>query len=1002
MAITEALIIGAVEGVVSSILEQLCTGDPEIAARLKSIDRTLKKQADLQEILQKASAAFAKSLKPGRKQSDNLKAFLVSPDVEAILRQIFSAQLMNASTSTWADIRAEFARSLALFTHESSETADRVADEVFPGLIDACSRSLSAALARGNISPQFLAEVSTNRMLMDELNAIQLNADLLGRGISLSEIHDFERKYRKQIGLATRFIVPPDTEQVRKIPIDDLYVSSDFIPPSKKKTETLRPIGARQLTASSYRTVILGNPGGGKSTFVRKLSHDLAIRYEDRLFAGRRLTPILITLRDYGTEKKLRGCSIIQFLGIKAQSEYQLPTVPPHAFDYLFLNGRALLLFDGLDELLDTTDRQKISQDVELFADLYPAVPIIVTSREVGYEQAPLDDRFQIVKLSPFTAEQTESYVSKWFAVNSDLSGAQRKQKTQAFMKDSQIVSDLRSNPLMLALMCILYRGEGYIPKNRPDVYKRCAEMLFEKWDKGRGIIYTLPFESHIRPAMHYLADWIYSDQRLQGGVSEDALVYEATKYLNKWCFEDIQDAESAARQFIEFCRGRAWVFTDTGTQKGGQRLYQFTHRTFLEYFTAVHMVKTHRTPSDLIALLLPHIRLEEWDNVAQLAFQLQSAGFEGDADELLKGLMFKTESATSSELLNILTFVARALHYLVPTPSIRRMIAQECLSKAIQGVLDRSSPDFAPQKMLGALLSATKENVSTVKEELISVLGVELQSPDMKRAAIAAELAMQLPIFVYFGGDSGDGSDIWSTTAEGLKQTFRNRLLEIAYSDVLVALICVWNDMMSAQQLAAAHGFDAFFVDRSFRLLHGGMAGLGTSLLHAFCADWELDKATEERHDRLLAEIGAALLKSAPPWLGDEDGGNIYFWGIENPSHLGQRKRQPEWTTAARFSACVLLATATEVIESPLAVLDSIVRHASTNVAEIVSMVAARYRKGSRFRDFSIWSLWNAQQQELLSQWVQGSVDFVSRDRKTREIAARQGRGPQALRSKT
>ncbi len=32
--------------------------------------------------------------------------------------------------------------------------------------------------------------------------------------------------------------------------------------------------------------------------------------------------------------------------------------------------------------------------------------------------------------------------------------------------------------------MCDIYRGEGYIPKNRPEVYEKCSELLLKKWDK--------------------------------------------------------------------------------------------------------------------------------------------------------------------------------------------------------------------------------------------------------------------------------------------------------------------------------------------------------------------------------------------------------------------------------------------------------------------------------------------------------------------------------------
>jgi len=109
-------------------------------------------------------------------------------------------------------------------------------------------------------------------------------------------------------------------------------------------------------------------------------------------------------------------------------------------------------------------------------------------------------------------------YVTKWFAADTELTEHQRVDKVQAFLKESSAVPDLRTNPLMLALMCNIYRGENYIPRNRPDVYEKCAVMLFEKWDKSRGINVPLPFEAHVRPAMMYLAHWVFSDEHLQGG----------------------------------------------------------------------------------------------------------------------------------------------------------------------------------------------------------------------------------------------------------------------------------------------------------------------------------------------------------------------------------------------------------------------------------------------------------------------------------------------------
>ena len=41
-----------------------------------------------------------------------------------------------------------------------------------------------------------------------------------------------------------------------------------------------------------------------------------------------------------------------------------------------------MVIFDGLDELLDTHYRQEIKGDIESFCNLYPTVPVLITSRE--------------------------------------------------------------------------------------------------------------------------------------------------------------------------------------------------------------------------------------------------------------------------------------------------------------------------------------------------------------------------------------------------------------------------------------------------------------------------------------------------------------------------------------------------------------------------------------------------------------------------------------------
>ena len=138
---------------------------------------------------------------------------------------------------------------------------------------------------------------------------------------------------------------------------------------------------------------------------------------------------------------------IVQFIQITAESHFQLSTPPPETFEFLLLNGRAIVIFDGLDELLETNYRQEISADIESFCALYPSVPVLVTSRKVGYDQAPLNpEQFEKFHLAPFNTQQVETYVSNWFSLDTILTNTQQEQKTKAFLSESESIMDLCEN----------------------------------------------------------------------------------------------------------------------------------------------------------------------------------------------------------------------------------------------------------------------------------------------------------------------------------------------------------------------------------------------------------------------------------------------------------------------------------------------------------------------------------------------------------------------------
>jgi hypothetical protein len=827
------VLTGIIANGLTSIIAQLGRKTGRLIIGQQLINKIKLDESSLRPILQKSMDEVAGEIEwKGLPSIEEICLFLTSPEVEAIVRQIYAAKLSVTKADKNLDlIQKEFLTSISLHFDLPDEEINKLSKTLLDKLVEGCENNLQLAIDSGVLSAHEAKSALRHSIILNELDSIKKNLDFLTSidKADIKEFLDFEKKYREEVGNRHSYITPPHFDAFRKIAIDDLYVSSDFITTPSKKNDPPVRLNMKDYLSTVYRAVVLGNPGGGKSTFTQKLCHDLSKNYSQRFFSGRQVTPILVILREYGAEKKEYKRSILQFIEVTANSRYQVQP-PKGAFEYLLRNGRVLVIFDGLDELLDTSYRREISGDVESFCRFYPSVPVLVTSREVGYEQAPLDEKmFEISRISDFTEGQVREYAKKWFAVDLDLAREQQKQKAEAFYEESRIVPDLRSNPLMLALMCNIYRGENYIPRNRPDVYEKCATMLFERWDKSRGIHVTLPFEAHIKPAMMYLAYWIYSDESLQGGVTEKTLIAKAADYLYPIRFEDRDEAEMAAKEFIDFCRGRAWVFTDTGTTKEGERLYQFTHRTFLEYFTAYHLVRTNPTPDELGEVLLPKIVKQEWDVVAQLAFQLQNKNVEGAGDALFTLLINETRNNKQKGMYP-LSFIVRCLEFMVPSPKITRNITTIFVDQvvalrlrktsrirpAISKPLRRSAVGEYFREVMGDLLNSAHENRSTIADCLEKLIIERTNSSSEMESKLYLELSISLSVALYAGrrihNPQKEIIEFWRSVTRKITNKCQDKIMVLNQNDRNICHLSYFNNIVTLKNFIKWHGVRSIF----------------------------------------------------------------------------------------------------------------------------------------------------------------------------------------------
>jgi hypothetical protein len=530
------------EGVLINLLSQALWELALVPIFRASTSQDAARVGSFTEALGRAHQSLEAVSAHGEVDEDALAQFLDSRSVRTLIRTLYLFRL-DSNMRGVEQARADF----EVLWDEVGLGAPDIGMGVFDALVEAIEDTLDEAIREGLLSAHEAKSSARHRMTEEHLEALNRKLSLLiDDELDPNQAEQFEQELRAEVVRRNSHITPPDFFGAPRVEIDKLYVPPLLVGPRLSDTENPR-IAVSDWVGVLFRGVVLGNPGGGKSTLARKLCHAVGARSAGWEIAGSWYTPVLVELRAYGAAKTDRGLSIREFIEDLAHSSLQLE-VPDGAIEYLLLAGRLFVVFDGLDELLETRRRQEIRNDVESFARRYPTVPILVTSRSVGYEQAPLDpDLFSTYRLGEFTDEQVAQYAFNWFALDEDLLPDEQVEKATAFVEESRTVPDLRVNPLLLALMCNFYRGQNYLPRHLPEIYENCARMLFETWDRHRGIITVLPIAEHIRPAMRFLANWIYADEGLQSGVTERELVEAAVDFLLKWRFDDEHEARHAA-----------------------------------------------------------------------------------------------------------------------------------------------------------------------------------------------------------------------------------------------------------------------------------------------------------------------------------------------------------------------------------------------------------------------------------------------------------------------
>jgi predicted NACHT family NTPase len=453
--------------------------------------------------------------------------------------------------------------------------------------------------------------------------------------------------------------------EARRIPFDRIYIDQRLRRFHDSSNTSI--LNASDLLRDARRVVILGDPGSGKSVLCQALVLRAA---RDR--SGR--VPFLIRIRDFapGTSP---ARSVADYLDDQCRIRYQLAP-PSGALVRLLSTGKAIVIFDGLDELMSTTKMFDVLAIIELFASEYPQASLIVTSRLVGYDRAPLDRQlFADYRLENFDESDILRYATNWFSMDQKISKDETNRLATDFLVQSSFATDLRQNALMLSLMCSIFSLTGDLPSNQPDLYRLSTELLFNRWDRRRGI----KGDDRIArvSALFRLALASIAFQMLDRRLYEIS-GREVVRLIGQY-FDDLRsigpgESEQMAQDFLDFCRGRAWVLSEVGTS-GVDSLYTFTHRTFFEYFAAVHLAHSFDTSARLAEVLLTHIVNGDWLIQARLAVQMIDEARSGGAEQLLRTMLDATPELDSDKRALVLDFIKSCLHLIHISPELTRAV---------------------------------------------------------------------------------------------------------------------------------------------------------------------------------------------------------------------------------------------------------------------------------------------------------------------------------------
>jgi hypothetical protein len=241
-------------------------------------------------------------------------------------------------------------------------------------------------------------------------------------------------------------------------------------PASPKQRPQLKArIAVGSVLGKSSRLAILGPPGGGKSTLLKRLavayaSPNRRLSIRDHL-PKRPWLPLLVHCRQLDKLARRPIAEILDDIPVRAE----LPPDLQQPFGLLvqrsLRDGEVLLLVDGLDEISEEGNRLSFVTQLRTFLSTYPNIGLVLTSREAGFRVigGALSTHCAHYELAEFDDDDIMKLTQAWHAL---VVGDNVKVRKVALKLADTIcttvrVRQLAQNPLLLTTLLLVQRWVG-------------------------------------------------------------------------------------------------------------------------------------------------------------------------------------------------------------------------------------------------------------------------------------------------------------------------------------------------------------------------------------------------------------------------------------------------------------------------------------------------------------------------------------------------------------